>query len=237
MTQPSPHGYPDWGRYAASADKLIDTNVVGDIDAQTTYGPYFVGDIEWVNITFTAAAQHFRVRMSFRDSATAVTDMHNQEFVARSVSNSYLSFPVTGPWLFIRVTPSAINGSFGYTLTSARRGGNPVNASSQPNVLVSLVGTPIGAGATVTTVVAPTYPGPAIWNVAPAMASWAAAIETLDQAGAATRLDTMDQTVGKQSRAIYLPYEPAQLVMFNATGAASSFNAALLAVPLWPMVG
>lgn len=237
MTQPSPHGYPDWGRYAASSDKNITTEVWADMDVPTTFGPYFVGDIEWVNIIVTASAQHFRYRMQFRESNTAVTDLHNQEFVARSVSNSYLSFPVTGPWLFIRVTPSAINSTGGFTLTSGRRGGNPTNADSKPNVLISRVNNAVGAGATVTIDVAATYPGPAIWNVFGAAATWNSTMNSLDENAAVTRLDTIDNTMVNTSRQIFLPYEPVRFSFTNTSGAGGAFNCTVMGIPNWPMVG
>jgi hypothetical protein len=237
MTAPSPHGYPDWGRYAASADKKLDTQVWADMDVQTTFGPYFVGDIEWVNINFTVTAQNYLVRMQFREDIAAGTDLHNQEFVVRSTSTSYLSFPVTGPWLSIRVTPSAANSTGGFTLTSAKRGGNPINADSSPNILKALVNNAVGAGATVTSDVPNTVPGPAIWNVFPTPATWVATVESLDEAGAATRLDTIDNTVGKGSRFLYLPYEPIRVAVQNTSGAPGTFNLTVMAAPLWPMVG
>lgn len=237
MTQPSPHGYPDWGRYSASADKEIDNQVWADMDVATTFGPYFVGDVEWVNIVVTASAQHFRYRMQFRSSNVAIADMHNQEFIARSVGLSFLSFPVTGPWLFILVTPSAINSTGGFILTSGRRGGNPVNGNSIPNVLISRVNTAVGAGATVTVDATTTYPGPALWNLFVTPAAWTANIDSLDENAVTTRLDTVDNTVGKSSRQLYLPYQPIRLSVTNTSGAGGVFNATVMGVPNWPMVG
>lgn len=237
MTQPSPHGYPDWGRYSASADKEITTEVWADMDVATVFGPYFVGDVDWVNIIVTASAQHFRYRMRFRADIASVTDIHNQEFVARSVGLSFLSFPVTGPWLSILVTPSAANSTGGFTLSTASRGGNPVNANSTPNVLLSTTNNAIGAGITEANDVVGTFPGPAIWNVFATPATWVAFVESIDETGALTRLDTIDNNVGRASRQLYLPYEPLRVSFNNSSAAAGNYTITVMTVPLWPMVG
>jgi len=237
MTAPEPHGYPDWVRQVATSDKLLDAQTRAAFTGPETFGPYFVGDVEWIQIIFTASVNNFRARFSFVDDAIASNLMSQQDVVFRSVATSSISLPVRGPYLLIETVTDAAGAGFNFILSTGKTGGLMVNAQSTENVLISTIGTAVGAGATVQLLATRTHPGPAVWSIFTALATWNAMLNTLDHTGGLTRLDTIDNTNAKAERRTYLPYQPGRITFTNTTGAGGTVNAVLLAAPTWPMGG
>lgn len=237
MTQPVPHGYPDWSRFTPSADKFLDFQSRAAFAGPETFGPYFVGDVEWVHIMCNATTNNFRFRFSFVDDVLLTHQLAQQDAVFRAVSASALSLPVRGPYLTVGVTASGAGSAFDFTLSSAKSGGLMVPAQSAENILIGTIGTAVGAGATTTVVATRTHPGPAVWSVFTALATWTALMDSVDHVGGLARLDSIDNTNAKAERRTHLPYQPAQIRVTNTTGAAGVFNASLVAAPTYPIHG
>lgn len=233
MTQPIPHGYPDYGRFAASADKtLLDLNVA-DIDAQTNYGTVFVGDVPWLGVFFLSNGGTFTVQLRYGTAADGTGILTVQTFVVESAGIALLSFPVGGPFLTLRVTPLAINASFNAQVYTQHSPSPTDNGDTTPNVAVSAVAQAVGAGATVVLAASRVFPGPAVWSVFTTLATWEAHIRSHTAAGTQTRLDTVNQATPNPSRALYLPNEFVRVSFTNNTGAANTFNTTVTVSPYW----
>lgn len=237
MTQPVSHGYPDFGRYVATADKELLNLNVADIDAQTNYGPVFVGDVPWLGIFFLSSGGAFTVQMRYGTQPNGTGILTTQSFTVESAGIALLSFPVGGPYLTLRVTPQAINGVFNAQVYTQHSPAPTDNSDTSSNIVLSSVATAVGAGATVTVTASRVFPGPAVWNVFTTLATWEAHVRSHTAGGSQTRLDTVNQAVAQPSRMLYLPYEFVRVAFTNNTGAAGTFNTTIVTSPSWPMGG
>lgn len=233
MTQPLPHGYPDYGRVVAQADKRLDRLSVPDIDAVTNYGPYFTGDAPFVDIGFVSGVGAFRIELRYYADAalTIQTNAYGMDILNGMIIN--LTFPVKGPYLQFRVTPAAINSSFDCDLTVMGDGMSDGGGSSRTPIVLSDLNRNVAGGGNFAATSVWLAPGPAVWNVYTFLATWEARLEALDFNGVALRLDTANNTQGNFSRLVYLPLRPIRLTVLNTTGAAGNFNYSLLSDPFW----
>jgi hypothetical protein len=233
MTAPTAHGYPDWGRYAASSDKTYDTfstiNAVADVESAV----YFVGDVPYISLfTFTTGNGAYCFVEWFEDEAIT-PPLWTDTIELSNEATCYINLPVRGPWLLIRWEPAATPFSVFGTVTSSRYPNAPVGNQGTRNVLLSRVNVAIGAGATVNSIAGTIIPGPAVWNIFATPATWTASVDALHPDLTAIRLDNIDNTRGKDSRFLFLPLAVARISVTNTSGAAGAFFVTLMAKPLY----
>lgn len=234
MTAPISHGYPDFGRYIATADKLISQVTGNVIDAVTTHGRFFVGDVSYLVIFMTTSINHAQWRIRFWDSATGGNLLAGHTFSIRATGNFDGSVSVLGPWVEIQVTPSAVDTEYTYIMSTAHRPVfNNVNSATDPVLLAA--NSNIGAGASLTVTATRIWPGEAHWFTESAVATWTSRVETIDYLGTAIIIDEMRKVAaGDDGRRIFLPPCNIQMVVTNQSGGAGTFRFAVVARPIEP---
>lgn len=229
-----PHGYPDYDRFQAHADKIyVDTLIINQ-GGNDVYGPFFVGDVPALTVYSTCSLGGVQLQLEYFDSEVMTSAMSKHFIDLRSTALTDIVLPNLGPWLRTTVDQGGVNASYRLLLASSSGqrtglGDNPTNT-----VLISVIGTAVGAGATITLDATYVRPGPALINVDTSLATWLMVVNAIDFTGAATRLDTFTHLHIKAPRPTYLPAQRLQLKFTNTTGAAGQFTASALAVPMWP---
>lgn len=228
MTAPVPHGYPDWGRYAAQADvELIGTSALNQAVA-VTFGRFFVGGVRHCAYIFTVATNHATVTLETYTAETGGTLLSQQTIECRAGGGFDVSIPVQGPWLAITVTP--VGGAIDFDLNVWTTAGNlaSVTGPMAPRYALSQINIAVAAGATVTTNIPYTYPGLGHWVVFHTAATFNHTLRTIDSAGAVKIIDQITQTTPPGARLIHIPPIPMQLAIQNTSGAAAAYNASII---------
>src|SRR5258706_7317529 len=119
MTAPLAHGYPDFGRFTAGADKLLADLSVAGLNVLTSYGPYFVGDVQFARLQFVAQVNHFACELQFYSDSTLSTFTAREAFSLRQGDTYNHAFPALGPYLMLNVDPSAVGAAFNAKVTTA----------------------------------------------------------------------------------------------------------------------
>lgn len=232
MTQPVPHGFPDWGRFDSSADKVYIRFDESGLTGNFSLDPLFVGDVSHVGIScvVTQNAAYMAIDWYEDEGLTSALWSDTIEFAADKLC--VINLPVRGPYLSIAWEPQATPYNILGRITSAKSGKAAIGAADE-NVLISRLNIAIGAGAVVSSTSFRIIPGPAIWNVFVTSTTWTAAISGVHPDGTTIRLDTINQTVGHASRPLYLPACSLVLTITNTSAAAAAFNCAVMAKPLY----
>lgn len=225
MTQPEPHGYPDWGRFAASADKLYEKILLLGVVGQHITQTYFVGDVPYIGFHIGVQTNNVAVAIGWAQDAAFANGLWNDSIDLLSGTNTDVVLPVKAPFMRIVFTPNASPYDIIATIASRHVPGHPLIPGNLGNVIISSVATPIAAGATVALVASVVYPGPAVWSIQTALAAWNASIGTFDFAAVLTRIDLADQISGNPSRRVFLPPAIVRIGITNNTGAAGTFSA------------
>lgn len=111
MTSPLLHGYPDFGRQRAETDIVVlyQTNLV--LNALTAFGPFFVGSIAALYLSFDGTAARSRLSFEFYLDQ-AMTQLVDMDGVVINASGYYTGpIPVVGPWVRIVAEASAYPGT------------------------------------------------------------------------------------------------------------------------------
>lgn len=233
MTQPVAHGYPDWGRVQAGADKLLIDEAFNVTVSPTTRGPYFVGDVPYIGVDMSPVGLTARVTYQFYLDSALTIPLGAYQFDLQDTQRLLHMFATQGPFLAVTVEGTALPGTFNNKIWTTH---SPFgfNRSSTSNVLITTTANAVGAGATVILGSNFVLPGPAVWNVFTALATFTAFLESQSFTGVLTRLDTINQAQGNAYRSVYLPGQSARINFTNGTGAAGTFNATLMVQPYWP---
>lgn len=234
MVQPQPHGYPDWGRYSAAADKVLAKDTLFPQAGNKDYGPLFVGDVPAMNLQADCSGQGIQIRFQFYDDAALTNILAQQVIDLPAGKDTDIVIPVLGPWLLMRVLVQAAGGNYEFTLSTCFGQRTGLGASFQRHILASVVSGAVGAGATVTTAVNSVHPGWAslVWDTS--FATWLGVLEAIDYVGTLTRIDTQTNNSPRTARTLFLPQSGLQLRFTNTTAGAGNFTVHLLGLPGWP---
>lgn len=235
MTMPIGHGYPDYGRYQARTDIILDTETDTVIDVPDTRGRYFVGHVETYGLRFTPTVNHFAVAPRFFDSQAGGNEFSSHNYSIRANGGIDIMAPTLGPWMQIDLTPSAAGATFSMRTWTGHSLGRSFRGQATDSILLSQVDPAVGAGATVNFDSGRVWPGMVHWHVSTALAGWVAQLGVFDWAGVFTVIDQFDQAGGaKQSNLVFLPPVNARIAFQNTTGAAGAARVILAARPMGP---
>lgn len=228
MTDPVPHGYPDWGRFQARADIILHQEFAVVLNAGVTRGRFFTGGVEHVAFRFDNGANQTTVTIQWYTTQTGGLELGAQ-IVETAVGGGFdFSVPVAGPWMAISITPSA----FPTTITLvAWTVAGPIASSRldmAPEVLYDTIAV-VAAGAVVTTQILRTSPGMAHIYASSALAAWFCVVNAVNIGGTIRRLVAFNQLLaGQHSALIFLPAKELQVVIANNTGAAGAIEVSMV---------
>lgn len=233
MTAPSAHGYPDWGRFAASSDKLFDTFTQNNIAVTFTSSTYFVGDVPYIGLFNVVTGNGAELTLYWGDDASLTHVLRTDTIEFSNNCSIDITIPVKGPYLVLQWVPVATPYSINGVLVSSRTSQSELGNSAIRNVLIRQVNTPVGAGATVQAIAASIIPGPAVWNLSCTAATYSATVSAIHPDLTAVRLDTISQVIPFASRVLYLPPMLMVITVTNTSGAPASFSGTLMAKPMY----
>lgn len=234
MTAPTPHGYPDYGKFVAQADKILFDLQRNNGAAFESFAPIFVGDIPAISVFFSNATQPARVNLRFWDSLALGIEVTGHAWDNTSFGINEYQFPVMAPWMTIELTFAAGVVNWHMTIASNVGRGNAYKNDPGSSILMSQVSTAVAAGGISTVDIAPTRPGPALLNIDTSMATWLATLSARDYLGNLTRFDTITNAHAKQPRPLELPTVPIRFTFQNTTAAAGAYTASIVARAVWP---
>lgn len=230
MTAPVTHGYPDFGRYLAQADKFLTHIDVVNLNGTETHGPFFVGDVPAIGIFGVASANNMRVRFNFYGDSAGVTIFTSEVIDINNGDTAEFSIPTHGPWMYINIINGVGAASGLFDIWTEHIPRRPQANASTWNVLFSAVDTVYAAGQTLVNggIV---LPGRAIFTVDCTAANTFIDLRSIDYGGTALFLSRNNNASGIQDRIVYLPATHLQLRIQNNSGAAQVFSYTLLADP------
>lgn len=228
MTAPLPHGYPDWGRYQASADKSLWSVANVTIGVSTNYGPFFVGDVDFVRLYFLASTNHFNVSVKFYADAALTQFLMSDAVSVRQDDTYRRSIPVTGAYVLVQVSPSAAGSIFDARLTTLRHPARGNDGSDRDGVLITDID---GSYAVGTTIVDATkvIPGPAVFYGHAKTASTFLDLQVVNYVGTVLGLVRIINSTGPVSHLVYLPPQHVRIRVTNNSAGAAFFDLSLMA--------
>lgn len=223
MTSPVVIGYPDWARRTPMADQNLINATVPLAPALTTYGGFYVANLEALWLHFTAGIDAFRVLVSwYMDAAlTQLIGSSRLDFRVNTLGNR--TFRPLAPYM--RVTVEAAVGGVGtFTLIL-----NTTSDIKVPFLTQSYIN-PISRylfNIPATSIVVQTsqimFIGPAVWSVDCTASIWEARLQTVDYLGNISEIDRCAKGKGDMlSRPIWIGGGIPQISIQNFDAAAQS---------------
>ena len=233
MTAPVGHGYPDFGRYQAHADKRLLSEVGTVISVDALYPLGFVGDVGYLAIHFTATTNHFSVFIDFYEDAAYTSRFDGYAMDVRQGCTLPTSVPVMGPFARVSVNPSAASSEFTCSMWTMSRAAVFADLSAVSTILLSIDNDTVLAGATDVFGTTMILPGEAsfVLNLEAAV-SWRARLFSVDRNGTLRILSYVNAENRGIPHQIYLPPTPLRLEVFNNDASNRALYASLSARPI-----
>lgn len=233
MTAPVGHGYPDFGRYQARADKRLLSEVGTVISVDTQYPLGFVGDVEYLAIYFTAATNHFSIFVDFYEDAAYTSRFDGYAADIRQDTVLPTSFPVMGPFARLSVNPSAASSEFTCSMWTMSRAAVFADLSAVSTILLSIDNDTVLAGATDVFGTTTVLPGEAsfVLNLEAAV-SWRARLFSVDRNGTLRIISYVNAENRGIPHNLFLPPTPLRLEVFNNDASNRALYASLSARPI-----
>jgi hypothetical protein len=224
MTQPAPHGYPDWGRFVASSDKLLLNDTQAAHNNTYTSATIFVGDIPYIGVRLFIGTNSAHAEVRYYLESSLTTLLATDSFDYRGGSDLHIGLLVKGPFVSVVVTPTVNPIDITLSITSRHGPGSSLTENPLRYVLISQLAVAIGAGATVQAFSTEITPGPAMWSIQTNVATWTASIGAIDAAGVNTRLDLASNVFPAMPRLVFLPPTTVRIGITNTSGAAGTVD-------------
>ena len=228
MTAPVPHGYPDWGRSVAQSDVVIVNDTAQSINAVKDYGIFFVGNLRALGVIFVSNGNAGNVSLTFYADQAGTIPIVSYGISLQSADYSPQPVRVMGAFVRVQVGPGPAV-PFLYDLLVASQ--PDYGARSPDHTLaagISVVGGPIGAGATVIVNCPVVLAGPAVWTANVGGGAFSAYLQTIDEIGGITFLDHITAASPVfDNRHAYLPSMHVRIRLDNNTGAPQTYDAFL----------
>lgn len=231
MTTPVIHGFPDWNRSADRAAKLYTINTGVNVNAQTVYGPFFVGDQTHLAVVLNIDINKMTLSLSYYDDENGTTLLGVQVLSVSAAAGYDQSLPVLGPWVQASILPSAGTISTVFWLYAVAGPILKLLPDENSNILVSKVDFSVATGVT-NFDASRVWPGEA-WFYAEMPATLSEArVESVDVAGTTTFIARVRGTNVNQGFQIFLPSCPVRIRIGNTAVGNQNYTFALVARPL-----
>jgi len=224
MTTPVAHGYPDFGRFVAQSDSILLRHDNQGISASTDIDLGFVGNYAGLGFAFLSNANGFWIEFRFyQDEALTnfITSYVFDVFPGKSAERVLLPL---GPYLMVRIIPSAALGDYDLTIWSAPNLAIPMNGNPARNVIISQTNAAIAATSNTLIVAARVWPGDANWTCRSTSSNWTAELHGVDYLGVQTDIDIMAGNASTVlNHRVFLPSETVRVKFTNNEAAARNF--------------
>lgn len=226
MTEPLPHGYPDWGRYQAGADKILQQVASFTVAAAQDFGPYFVGDVTHVRFRVSSSANNLECVVNFYEDAALSRLIATETFDVRAATTFNSSLPAHGPYAQMTVTPVGGNCSCIIGVFTAHVAWRPIGTIPLNNVLFAAraISHPVG---NTTLSGGGVIPGEAWFNGHATVALTQMDLNAIRADGTVIPLCSIKNADGNVTRHVNLPPLPIQLIIVNGSAGAQLFDYSL----------
>lgn len=225
MTQPTPHGYPDYDRVAARANVQYISESIVNVAVEQIRGPFFVGHQPAIGLLISGNVNGWVIELEFYNDA-GLTQFLEQHTFHVTTAGAILrqSISVLGPWLLLRLTPSAAASDLSVKMW-ATAAPSTIAGSQLSNLLIGTTGNAIAIGATETIDAGSVWPGTAFLNFQQTAGTAVLTLASLSLGGGTTnfwrRALTAAQPVGEM---IALPVTQVRASIQNTSGAATDYS-------------
>jgi hypothetical protein len=216
MTAPVAHGYSDWRRAVSRAD-VVWIDASGEvINAQTTYGPFFVGADQFTGLAATASVGDLDVWFRYFSDVTGALQLTESHVELRQGCRVDWSFHSRGPYVSVTVTAAAYPATYDLKLFSTGESGFGHPFFGRSNCILSAGPVNVGAGVTAVFPAARIWPGEAYWHgYFEGGTSNRVLLQHVNYVGQVFNLDYGSQAVPAVGRNVFLPAGLVQISAFN----------------------
>lgn len=223
MTLPTPHGYPDFGRFIAGADKVIANIVDNAMNAPRDFGPFFVGDVPYVRFLFRAFTFNFDVAVAFAEDEAFTISLGTEFWTTNMLDTFNQTIPALGPFMRITVAPSAFPASMSLKAIAAHEMWRPSNGGIIGTLPFDGVAVAYPAGITNLDAIY-ILPGPGVFFGECTAGNCRMNLQAIDAAGGAHLLIRIRDLEGQVTRPFFAPPAHLRLQIDNGSGAPANFT-------------
>lgn len=148
MTTPVQHGFPDWGRQAASSDiRVFEIASTVQNQLSVVQGTFFVGNLPYLTMSQSVNAGGMRTTLQFRDAPVGGNLIASNAIDTRLNMSCVGPVAVQGPYVEIITTVDAIGRTITLRVWQGYSWGMDYRAN-QHNAIFTIDGTNVNGGVT-----------------------------------------------------------------------------------------
>lgn len=228
MTNPIPHGYPDWGRQSAASDLVVTEEANTILAAQATRGPFFVGNMSYLEIVAETGFQDIRITVQWAKDSTFATLVGTQILGVPNFGSVDQAIPVRGPYVKFIIDALAYPNTITFKIYQQQQVFAQTNAASGSNVLLEHFNVLIGAGGNIIYLPGQVRGGWAFWRADLLLATnFVVYLYTVSFAGVRTMIDYRNTTNRGSGSVLFIPPTELQMHIFNLDVAGRDFLSTL----------
>lgn len=233
MTQPVPHGYPDYGRQASESDILIyefeDFAFTGNILSD----PLFIGNAPYLFVRVTSVA-NVRVSITWYTTPLANTTLGFDHVSTGDIGEASVNFAVRGTYIeiFTQIDPADEPEFVTVAVYAVRHPYNWLVDVDSPTHLIDAMNVNIAAGANQIFNAVVVRSGRVRWTADfQGATTFIVYVESVDFDGVVRRLDFVRAQARATSRELYIPPIPVRIRAFNQDAVLRELTASMVIDP------
>lgn len=233
MTDPGLTGYQDWKRTRPyQALQFVSTNF-GPISTSQGFGPFYVGNTPYMFVQFGANKACECTLAYFNDQAMTVGTFSNDKlsFGLTGALGRYLCAP-KNQWMQVSVNTTGTVNVTGSIFVYSAPGPSMATWGDVSPVGISVVNSPLGAGATAIDNSNLTHKGPAMWYVWCTAATWTADLQSFDASGGGANIASTGNGRTAPCMPVYLDGGAVRTKVVNTSGGAALYTSELVLSPI-----
>lgn len=223
MTAPVSHGYPDFGRFAATADIEICRQSNVGINADTNVNLGFVGSLPYLGHTTVAVLSNLKVNYAFYSDASYTNQVGNMSAQLQQGGRFEEPIPVLGPFLQVQIFANAYPATYSLIMWMQPEPGYNNAGDAFRTLLFNQIAVSYAVGTTVTTTSNCFY-GALFVQVRIPDAGSQVRFQTIDRNGAVHELCRFFGSDPLLQANLWLPPATLQARVTNAGGVAQAFD-------------
>lgn len=228
MTTPTPHGYPDWGRFMAQADTRVFNYENETLSALFSTPARFVGALPWVIVEMSTPATRARANLFWYADEAMTQLVDSYPLTCKSTAQLQVALPVGASFLQADLELTAYPDDITFTVDMIPA---PVSDWTETlgNKILTANGTNLPAAATTTISAIRVTSGWAnIWVEAFGATNVEARLLAVNFGGTRNSLVRWQISGAKDPRNLYIPPLPLELDLVNADAVDRTLNGYIL---------
>lgn len=237
MTQPLSHGYPDYGRFRALSDVVLESFIEDTLTTTTEYGPHFTGALPFLVLKGAPDGARAKYTLLWYNNSDLDLLIAADSMILPAASASRNVFPVMGPWLVIQVSMSAYPNVHGMSASMVSSGAALTGDSTTDLTIFDRPIANVAAGTTETLTATKVFGGEVSVFAYGAPATSTIRMDKTDLAGARTQfMYFSDKAAGEPTITRwtgFIPPVPLVVELTNGSAAPGFYSFHMQARPGW----